>query len=806
MVVALVLDAAVADADVKHVQPESRPQLLLFSDSLWTEAIASRRRLLRARSRFCWLVWPNTCVLLSFPCASVARPGPDCRLNFLHGSNWISYAWPALRAKIRGELRHSFWQPKEHDSYQRGDRKGKTKEQEQAATAAGKLAMTAEEPADDVGDQPANLLQSPRRANQTDYPTQVPNLYGIVVLEKVTHGNALSVWLGAFCAFGAAWKKPTKTWMLYGSFLLREKLQEHIWSHFQDWVTARTSGEAAEVLLGEPATLGALVSGFGRHLFSVGEWRVLVPFQASHFDGNQKVHERTPLSAGTWSLSGKSLPEVILSKSYGLLGCGLELDKRRRESFGLVLVDFVDLQPWFACFLPEPLGLLAPKSFKLTRGGLRGGGAVAESHRGTDLSSLQWPMRIRHQVTLEAYLQEVTAENLLLKLPSRPVVRVKAAASLYDHLLLLCVPCRVDGMPIDVHQLFLSKLFSAFRTAAGTSEDSLHSVGLCFSSIFDEQLQLGDVPTDKQLSAFVELVREATWSNRNLCGLQGTLEAHVAIVNMEATWRPSACPCLSQLCSAPHPRSRRSHPGHLSKEGWQSCSLACLAVVALPSINRRRTPLAKVKAKASATEGPESYEKLEAFLQLQRQSPPASDPLGGSLTPYNDGPLDMLFIAVFRQVMSGVAGWQSPLAFWGPEAYDGMLEVAHAQQWGRSLQETEDSAMSVIDGLLPEEGKSPRGVYFRIFKALFTELLQTRGHSTRVTSKPLLPALVMGQSCCRAAAPCEEVPNQVLHETTEACDSEAESLLRELFRSNTRCMGELEAAAFILTHRSFMCI
>eukprot|EP00439_Symbiodinium_sp_Y106_P050429 s6135_g6.t1 len=45
----------------------------------------------------------------------------------------------------------------------------------------------------------------------------------------------------------------------------------------------------------------------------------------------------------------------------------------------------------------------------------------------------------------------------------------------------------------------------------------------------------------------------------------------------------------------------------------------------------------------------------------------------------------------------------------------------------------------------------------------------------------------MGQSCCRAAAPCEEV----LHETTEACDSEAESLLRELFRSYPRCMGEL---------------
>ena len=108
--------------------------------------------------------------------------------------------------------------------------------------------------------------------------------------------------------------------------------------------------------------------------------------------------------------------------------------------------------------------------------------------------------------------------------------------------------------------------------------------------------------------------------------------------------------------------------------------------------------------------------------------------------------------------MSGVAGWQSPLAFWGQEAmtcaskcdvptasrhatlrvaglelstgmqaqhdglmlvkeisekfdslvqlarkhcvpcsqqaYDGMLEVAHAQQWGRSLQETEDQFSS----------------------------------------------------------------------------------------------------------------
>ena len=80
--------------------------------------------------------------------------------------------------------------------------------------------------------------------------------------------------------------------------------------------------------------------------------------------------------------------------------------------------------------------LLVPKSLQLTPAGLRGGGAVADYHRGTDLASLQWRMRIRHQVTLEAYLQEVAAENLLLRLPELCTARVKSAAILCDHLLL----------------------------------------------------------------------------------------------------------------------------------------------------------------------------------------------------------------------------------------------------------------------------------------------------------------------------------------------------------------------------------
>ena len=46
-------------------------------------------------------------------------------------------------------------------------------------------------------------------------------------------------------------------------------------------------------------------------------------------------------------------------------------------------------------------------------------------------------MRIRHQVTLEAYIQEVAAQNLLLQLPPESVAQVKSAANLYRDLLLL---------------------------------------------------------------------------------------------------------------------------------------------------------------------------------------------------------------------------------------------------------------------------------------------------------------------------------------------------------------------------------
>ena len=73
--------------------------------------------------------------------------------------------------------------------------------------------------------------------------------------------------------------------------------------------------------------------------------------------------------------------------------------------------------------------LLIPRRLLLTPAGLRGSGAIAAYHRNVDLGTLQWQMRIRHQVSLQAYMQEVAAENLLLQLPSESVSRVKAAAS-----------------------------------------------------------------------------------------------------------------------------------------------------------------------------------------------------------------------------------------------------------------------------------------------------------------------------------------------------------------------------------------
>eukprot|EP00929_Paragymnodinium_shiwhaense_P042587 TRINITY_DN22016_c0_g1_i1.p1 TRINITY_DN22016_c0_g1~~TRINITY_DN22016_c0_g1_i1.p1 ORF type:complete len:341 (+),score=76.61 TRINITY_DN22016_c0_g1_i1:62-1084(+) len=110
-------------------------------------------------------------------------------------------------------------------------------------------------------------------------------------------------------------------------------------------------------------------------------------------------------------------------------------------------------------------------------------------------------------------------------------------------------------------------------------------------------------------------------------------------------------------------------------------------------------------ATAPATGSSDDKRGLEAFLKAQREKPPKTDPLGEPLTNYSDNPIDLFFIAVFRIVMEGVAKWRSQRPFWGEDAYEGMLETAHAMQWRKSLAETQATSMAVIDGLLSEEAK-----------------------------------------------------------------------------------------------------
>ncbi|CAE7735652.1 unnamed protein product, partial [Symbiodinium necroappetens] len=73
-----------------------------------------------------------------------------------------------------------------------------------------------------------------------------------------------------------------------------------------------------------------------------------------------------------------------------------------------------------------------PAAFKLTPGGLRGGGAVLLYQRGTPVSDLLWRMRLRAQATLESYLQEVAAISVLPAFTDATRRRIAAASSVYD--------------------------------------------------------------------------------------------------------------------------------------------------------------------------------------------------------------------------------------------------------------------------------------------------------------------------------------------------------------------------------------
>ena len=75
--------------------------------------------------------------------------------------------------------------------------------------------------------------------------------------------------------------------------------------------------------------------------------------------------------------------------------------------------------------------LAVDPALRLTPGGLRGGGAVWCYRAGISIADIQWRMRLKHQATLEYYLQEVRAITALNALGDTATREIKAAAVTY---------------------------------------------------------------------------------------------------------------------------------------------------------------------------------------------------------------------------------------------------------------------------------------------------------------------------------------------------------------------------------------
>ena len=76
-----------------------------------------------------------------------------------------------------------------------------------------------------------------------------------------------------------------------------------------------------------------------------------------------------------------------------------------------------------------------PKELSLTPASVRDGGAVAAYRSGTAVQDILWRMRIQHLHTLQHYLQELAAENVISALKSKARSSVKAGALLLPHYL-----------------------------------------------------------------------------------------------------------------------------------------------------------------------------------------------------------------------------------------------------------------------------------------------------------------------------------------------------------------------------------
>ena len=84
---------------------------------------------------------------------------------------------------------------------------------------------------------------------------------------------------------------------------------------------------------------------------------------------------------------------------------------------------------WDLCMrkLGVPLRMFTP-------GGLRGGGAVSAYLNGAHIEDVLWRMRLKHQTTLEHYLQEVSAAVSLNSLSQTAKSRISTFCLIFDRL------------------------------------------------------------------------------------------------------------------------------------------------------------------------------------------------------------------------------------------------------------------------------------------------------------------------------------------------------------------------------------
>ena len=77
--------------------------------------------------------------------------------------------------------------------------------------------------------------------------------------------------------------------------------------------------------------------------------------------------------------------------------------------------------------------LCVPRNDRPTPSAVRGGGAILAYRRGEPVGNIMWKMRISHQATLEAYLQETVADSLLVRWSDQCRERIRTAAIFFPH-------------------------------------------------------------------------------------------------------------------------------------------------------------------------------------------------------------------------------------------------------------------------------------------------------------------------------------------------------------------------------------